>query len=357
MRGKIACAAAVAAALSFAGGASHAEIPLINAPGQIYIGGEGGWTYLPDQTDHTNLPADFHVRYESGYNIGARLGFQWHSWRLEEEYNYRQNNNDRFDVGGVNVSPLRGNRHSHAIMTNVLYDFPVDWPIVPHIGAGIGALEVVDRVKTTPTGIHLININWLAGYQAIAGLRYDFHPNLSLELDYRYLASVQQPSFWVANNNGPPNWIHYRTGYETQNIVASLVFRCCASPPPPAVAPPAPPPPPPPAARQVFLVFFDWDQDVVTPEGMGILRQAAEAWRSGAPVRVQVTGYTDRSGSPGYNQRLSERRAANVAKALAELGIPRNEMAVGGRGENDNRVPTADGVREPQNRRVEIAWP
>ena len=65
----------------------------------------------------------------------------------------------------------------------------------------------------------------------------------------------------------------------------------------------------------------------------------------------------DRSGSPGYNQRLSERRANNVAKALAALGVPQNQMIVSGRGENDNRVPTADGVREPQNRRVEIVAP
>ena len=74
----------------------------------------------------------------------------------------------------------------------------------------------------------------------------------------------------------------------------------------------------------------------------------------GAPVRIQVTGYTDRSGSPGYNQRLSERRAEAVADALQRLGVPSSDMAVSGRGENDNRVPTAPGVREPQNRRVEI---
>ena len=65
----------------------------------------------------------------------------------------------------------------------------------------------------------------------------------------------------------------------------------------------------------------------------------------------------DRSGSPGYNQRLSERRASAVATALEGLGVPRSQMIVSGRGENDNRVPTADGVREPQNRRFEIVFP
>jgi outer membrane protein OmpA-like peptidoglycan-associated protein len=90
---------------------------------------------------------------------------------------------------------------------------------------------------------------------------------------------------------------------------------------------------------------------------MRIIEQAAAAYRAGAPVQLQVTGYTDRSGSPGYNQRLSERRANAVADALTRLGVPRHDMAVSGRCVNDNRVPTADGVREPQNRRVELVFP
>src|SRR5262249_15321013 len=100
--------------------------------------------------------------------------------------------------------------------------------------------------------------------------------------------------------------------------------------------------------------FFDWDKDTVTPEGMQIVRQAADAYRMGGPVQIRVTGYTDRSGSPAYNQRLSERRANNVAKALVGFGIPQTQLLVSGRGENDNRVRPANGVRDPQNRRVEI---
>ncbi len=145
----------------------------------------------------------------------------------------------------------------------------------------------------------------------------------------------------------------YTGNGNTNNVVASLTYLFGAAPPPPYASPPMPPAAAP-LARQVFMVFFDWDRDTVTSEGMAIVQQAAAAFRSGAPVQIQVTGYTDRSGSPGYNQRLSERRAKNVAKALAGMGVPQNQMAVSGRGENDNRVPTADGVREPQNRRVEI---
>jgi outer membrane protein OmpA-like peptidoglycan-associated protein len=118
------------------------------------------------------------------------------------------------------------------------------------------------------------------------------------------------------------------------------------------VAAPAPTAPP-----EVFLIFFDWDRADITPAGMDIVRQAANAYKAGGSVRIQVTGYTDLSGSPGYNQRLSVRRANNVANALAKMGVARSDMSVSGRGENDPRVPTAQGVREPQNRRVEIVFP
>jgi len=71
-------------------------------------------------------------------------------------------------------------------------------------------------------------------------------------------------------------------------------------------------------------------------------------------TRIAVTGYTDLAGTAQYNQRLSERRAASVRAELVRLGIPADEIATVGRGENDPVVKTADGVREPRNRRVEI---
>jgi OOP family OmpA-OmpF porin len=122
--------------------------------------------------------------------------------------------------------------------------------------------------------------------------------------------------------------------------------------PVPISAPAAPPPP-----AQVFLVFFDWDRAEITPAGNGVIQQAANTYKAGGSVRIQVTGYTDLSGSAGYNQRLSVRRANNVGNALASMGVARSDIAISGRGEADPRVPTPQGVREPQNRRVEIGFP
>ena len=69
---------------------------------------------------------------------------------------------------------------------------------------------------------------------------------------------------------------------------------------------------------------------------------------------VQVIGHTDTSGSKAFNQKLSERRAQTVAGALTQAGVPQSAMTVTGVGQNDLKVPTPDGVREPQNRRTEI---
>ena len=236
-------------------------------------------------------------------------------------------------------------------MTNVLYDVPLGWPVIPHIGGGIGAVDVIDRGSAPGVGRVQNDDDWQFGYQAIAGVRWPVSPNFAIDLDYRYLATTD-PTFHTKTTPS----IAYHSGYETHNAMASLVYRFGPPPPPPVAAPPVAPVAPP-ISRRVFLVFFDWDRATITPDGMRVIQQAAEAYRAGAPVQIQVTGYTDASGSAGYNQRLSERRANNVANALARVGVPRNQMAVSGRGKSDQRVPTADGVREPQNRRVEIVFP
>ena len=105
------------------------------------------------------------------------------------------------------------------------------------------------------------------------------------------------------------------------------------------------------AAPEKFLVFFDWDKYVVT-WGRRVVASAAEAFKTSGQATIVATGYTDLSGPPAYNCKLSERRAAAVKAELVRLGVPATSIRTIGRGENDPLVPTADGVREPQNRRL-----
>jgi len=346
MRYRYLLAALVGVAVAL--GWADARAQLFAGPGAWYIGGEGGWTSL-ENSKATSAGISGTVKYDSGWNAGARVGYQTGPWRFEGEYRHQENGIN--SIAGFGAS---GTTTADAIMANAIYDFSLNSQFSPHIGAGIGAVDLNTSGKVTGIGgVFRNNDDWEFGYQAIAGVRYAFNPNWALDLDYRYLGTADATTKLAPALGGGK--VSY--SYNSHSLVASLTYVFSPPPPPPPVATPAAVPAPPPPSRKVFLVFFDWDRDTITPQGHAILQQAAAAYKSGAPVQIQVTGYTDRSGSPGYNQRLSERRANNVANALVSLGVPRNQMAVSGRGENDNRVPTAPGVREPQNRRVEIVMP
>jgi OmpA family protein len=128
-------------------------------------------------------------------------------------------------------------------------------------------------------------------------------------------------------------------------VAAAFLLAACEGPPQPA--------PPPPSVRN-FLVFFDFDKSTLTPRARDIVQEAANVAKSGQNARATVTGHTDTAGSASYNMALSLRRANAVKNALVANGVPVTSITVIGKGETTLLVATGDGVREPQNRRVEI---
>jgi len=106
-------------------------------------------------------------------------------------------------------------------------------------------------------------------------------------------------------------------------------------------------------ARQ-FVVYFDWDRSDLTTEARSVVSQAATYAKSGRPTRVLIVGYTDTSGSAAYNLGLSNRRSRTVADALVAQGVNGGVIALDAKGETALAKPTADGVREPLNRRATI---
>jgi outer membrane protein OmpA-like peptidoglycan-associated protein len=100
--------------------------------------------------------------------------------------------------------------------------------------------------------------------------------------------------------------------------------------------------------------YVVWDRSDLTAEARSVVTQAANYAKSGAPTRVLIVGYTDTSGSPAYNLGLSNRRSRTVADALVAQGVNGGVIAVDGKGETALAKPTADGVREPLNRRATI---
>jgi len=118
----------------------------------------------------------------------------------------------------------------------------------------------------------------------------------------------------------------------------------------------------PPAAQAVapapksYLVFFDFNKSDLTSQAQQIVDQAASNAGPAHVTRLTVTGHTDTVGSDAYNMRLSRRRAESVAARLEKDGIASSEIEIVAKGKRDLLVPTADGVREPQNRRVQIVY-
>lgn len=102
-----------------------------------------------------------------------------------------------------------------------------------------------------------------------------------------------------------------------------------------------------------YAAFFDFDSAAIKEDAEHVVcALVRDIGRR--DVRISLTGHADRAGSAAYNMALSLRRARAVKEALVREGIPAERVAVHGRGETQPLILTADGVREPQNRRVEL---
>lgn len=104
-----------------------------------------------------------------------------------------------------------------------------------------------------------------------------------------------------------------------------------------------------------YIVFFDFNSVELTADSEAILKRAYNDARN-KNANFDVVGHADRSGSADYNVGLSKRRALTVKSELARLGIKRRNVQTSAKGESAPLVSTADGVKEPQNRRVEVTF-
>jgi len=107
-----------------------------------------------------------------------------------------------------------------------------------------------------------------------------------------------------------------------------------------------------PGAPQSFTLYFVEGGTELTQASRPVLEQLRGIVT--ASSEVQITGHTDTEGSLESNDRLSIARAVEIRAALVRQGLPVANARVTGRGERELRVPTADGVAEPANRRVEV---
>ena len=144
-----------------------------------------------------------------------------------------------------------------------------------------------------------------------------------------------------------PGTFDFRARYKFGGAHEEAEAAQAAYVPPPVVAP---------AAPKSYLVFFYFNKSDLTSQATAIVDQAAKNAGPAKVTKLEVTGHTDTVGSDAYNMRLSRRRAESVAAQLEKDGIPASEIEIVAKGKRDLLVPTKDGVKEPQNRRVQIVY-
>ena len=303
------------------------------------------------------------MQFSNGPIVAGAGGYKWaQGFRTELELGYRE-----ADVGNV-ISPTAsipwtGKQKTWSTMANVLFDIGSGNSLTPYIGAGAGLswLGWKDGFKG-PTTAAFDGTDKKFTWQDIAGVTYDATKNLGLFLEYRYIG-VGNASF--AANATPATPVISDHADRSHNVMVGFRYAFGAPAPKPEPAKPAPPapapapmakatPPPMPAIPQKFLVFFDFDKSNLRADAQKIVADAADYAKKNGKARITATGHADTSGAPAYNLALSERRAKAVKAELARLGFNEKEVVVMFKGESQPLVATGDGVKEPQNRRVEI---
>jgi outer membrane protein OmpA-like peptidoglycan-associated protein len=380
MKLRLSIAAATCLALPLA---AHAQP--VTGP---YVSLEGGTSILnPTNYNYENYPAGGEVAgpaiannisfnggqngkflFKPSYAGEVSLGYGFgNGFRVELEGNLYRNTvakDNNADNNGGEQYVAHGAQFTYGPMFNVLYDFNVGLPVYPYVGAGAGYQWAKFSPHIDDTNSFGDTVEGTKGsfaYQIIAGLAYPLPmvPGLSLTVDYRFMqltASRNYASTYVYNDPSPTPDGKVKLGQQSSHtFMAGLRYQIFN--PPPVAPAPAPAPmaaAPAPAPAKTYLVFFDWDKSILTPRATQIIAEAASDSKTTAVTTINVSGYTDTSGTPVYNQGLSERRAKAVAAQLVTDGVPASAIETHAYGETHLLVPTGPGVREPQNRRVEI---
>jgi outer membrane protein OmpA-like peptidoglycan-associated protein len=276
----------------------------------------GSWTYIharydslfiPTVGNESDLPYPFTPKNKFGFSARYHLPFvPTEAGDISVQASYVHTG--RIQYATSDIEPY-GNEPGYGLV-----DLNVDWDNV--FGQPIDASFFMTNVTDNVVKIGNVGIYNSTGYVSVI---YNEPQMWGFRLKYRFGGPADEPEAAPAAYVAPP-------------VVA-----------------PAP-------APKSYLVFFDFDKSDLTPQAVSIVDTAAANAGPAKVTKLEVTGHTDTVGSDAYNMRLSRRRAESVAAELEKRGIPSSEIAIVAKGKRDLLVPTADGVKEPQNRRVQIVY-
>lgn len=325
-----------------------------------YVGIEGGAMIVEDIDYDIGATAKAGtVNHNYGYDVDGVVGYDFGGFRVETEVGYRRATVDSYrstlttptyTAAGLGNSAAGqydyagGSTSALSFMLNGLLDFGADDGIQGFVGGGVGVARVKAKYGLNTRGNFIDDSDTVFAWQGLAGIRAPLTDHIDATLKYRFFNADNVKLVDVSNRT-------FDGRYRSHSILGGVTynFGSPTPPPPPAAEPPVCSPGP-------FIVFFEWDKSDITPEAASILDNAVTQYQSCGNAQVMVAGFTDTSGSAQYNVGLSQRRADAVKAYLTSHAIPDGVVSTQAYGETRLRVQTADGVREVQNRRVEITY-
>lgn len=319
----------------------------------IYLSIAAGVNILEDSKIDSGVNR-FDTENDLGGYGSAAVGYDFgNALRGEVEFAYRANDFDT--VGNVASSD---DSSAWSLMGNLLYDFHNKTKVTPYLGFGLGAITADFKSVDLPSSDIIDDTASSVAVQGIAGADMSINDRTSVFVKYNRLSAIDLE---FTSNLGDKYEVEYDENIFAVGLRFDLGQKGSAVAMKPQVNLPVVPAVPKVSSSIIseprsYMVFFNFDKSSLTHDAKSILKQVAGSTDDGEVTRIKVTGHADRSGSESYNMQLSKYRALMVKKELMRLGVDKREIVMFAKGEHELLKLTEDGIREPQNRRVEILY-
>ncbi len=330
----------------------------------------GAWYAVPG-VSYMNTDSDLDANNGGGAFI--KLGKELSpSWDLQGGLGYNRASED------TGIAGASGRYKQTTLGLDALYMFSRD-SFRPFLLAGLGAARNNVDYNNIATLTDKSKTSWLANVGL--GAQYLINDTFGLQADLRHQwtrsnAKAAGTTFDADGTVG--NTLLNLGGIFRFGAPAPMPVVAAAEPAPAAVVEPAPAPvvepapapaPAPEACKpnsETITVgaekLFGFDKAALKAEGKAALDEAAAKIKANPEIKaVVVTGHTDKIGSDAYNQKLSEKRAKQVADYLVAQGVDSALITATGKGESEPVVQCAGNKATKKlisclqpNRRVEI---
>jgi OmpA-OmpF porin, OOP family len=388
--------------------------PALARDGAWYVGGDFGAMIVEDSDVNftpgsgTAATGTVTLGFDEGFDGSGFVGYDFGAFRLEAEVSYKESDIEEVatrnitspgTAGSAGIFPGAGDVSILSGMINGMLDFGDEDGLSGFVGGGVGVARVdLGASAFANTGAILDDSDTRLAWQVIAGVRQALSPNIDIHLKYRFF-NVDDLEFVGFGGRAVDADIrsHSLVGGITFNFGVPVDLPdciapnyldangVCVAPPVQVVCPPGTrlnaatnsceqiPVEPTyrtcPDGTRVLeseqcpvvnippaIVYFGWDEDTLTDRARETLDGVVANYQRGGQTNVVLAGHADRSGSATYNVGLSQRRANRVRDYLVAGGVSAGAITSQAFGEGRPAIETPDGVREPQNRRVEITF-